>query len=196
MNVQNEWDRWAETWQQQPPVDMEQLRRRARRKLWRMRLIVALELLVTVVAVGQVARLILHPGVEWQWKFWGGMTMVFLLVVQGLLLHVRRGAWRATGEEAGDILRLTAKRAAAGIRLAKLNAWSALLWLAVTLAVAAPELVPAHWEHDPHLRTLVLLQCAVNLPIIAVGVGLCVWYIRRQRRRLREVRELLRDYDA
>jgi hypothetical protein len=67
--------------------------------------------------------------------------------------------------------------------------------LAVTLAVAAPELMPARWEHDSRLRSLVLLQFAVNLPIIAVGVGLCVWYIRRQRRRLREVRELLRDYD-
>ncbi|HWU76471.1 MAG TPA: hypothetical protein VN043_08195 [Rhodanobacter sp.] len=195
MNEQNEWQRWSELWRQQPSVDIERLRRGARRKLRRMRVAVALELLLTMIAVGQVMRLILDPGVEWRWKAWAGMTLVFMLVVQGLLLHVRRGAWRTAGEEAGDILRLTAKRATAGIRHAKLNAWSALLWLAVTLLVAAPELTPAHWQHDPRLRSMVLLQCAINLPIIALGVGLCAWYIRRQRRRLREVLALLRDYD-
>lgn len=195
MNDKNEWRDWSTLWQQQPSVDIKRLRRGAHRKLWRMRLTVALELLVTLIALAQVARLMLDPGTEWRWKVWGGMLLVLLPVGQGLLLHVRRGAWRATGEEAGDILQLAAKRAIVGIRLAQLNVWSLLLVLAVTLVVAAPDLTPTHWQHDPQLRSMVLMQCAINLPVIVGGVALCVWYIRRQRRRLREVQALLRDYE-
>lgn len=195
MSEQNEWQRWSELWQAPPSVDIERLRRGAHRKLWRMRLTVAMELLVSLIAMGQVLRLMLDPGAEWRWKIWGGMFLVFLPVGLGLLLHIRRGAWRASGEEAGDILQLAARRAIAGIRLAKLNVWSTLLWLAVTLVVAAPDLLPAHWQHDPRLRSMLLMQCAFNLPVIVGGIGLSIWYMARQRRRLREVNALLRDYE-
>jgi hypothetical protein len=195
MSERNEWQRWSELWQEPPAVDIERLRRGAHRKLWRMRLTVAMELLACTFAVTQLARLMLDPGTEWRWKVWGGMLLVLLPLGQGLVLHVRRGAWRAGGEEAGDILQLAARRAIAGIRLAKLNVWSLLLVLVVTLVVAAPELTPAHWEHDPQLRSMVLMQCAINLPIIVGGLGFCVWYMARQRRRLREVNALLREHE-
>lgn len=194
MSDKNEWQDWSALWQQQPSVDIERLRRGARRKLWRMRLTVGFELFVSIIAVGQVTWLMLNPGTEWRWKVWGGMFLVLLLLAHGLLLHIRRGAWRATGEEAGDILQLAAKRAIAGIRLARLNVWGTLLWVAVTLVVAAPDLVPTHWEHDPQLRSMILMQCAINLPIIVGGIGLSIWYMARQRRRLREVQSLLGAY--
>ena len=195
MNVQDEWDRWAEVWQQQPPADMERLHRRARRKLWRMRAIVVFELLVSAIAVAQVMRLMGFAGIEWRWKLWAALTLVLLLIMQGLLLRARRGAWRASGDGPGAVLRLMARQAVAGIRLARVNIWGVVLWVAVTLLVAAPELAPARWQHDPQLKRLILLQCAVNLPIIVAGLGLCAWYLRRQRRRLREVQALLRAYE-
>lgn len=195
MSEQNDWQDLSALWQQPASVDIERLRRGAHRKLWRMRVTVAFELLVSLIAMGQIVRLMLDPGTGWRWKVWGAMLLVLLPIGQGLLLQVRRGAWRATGEEAGDILQLAARRAVVGIRLAKLNVWSLLLVLAVTLVVAAPDLMPAHWQHDQQLRSMVLIQCAVNLPIIVGGLGLSIWYMRRQRRRLREVQALLRDYD-
>lgn len=193
MNVQDDWNRWAEDWQQQPSVDIDQLRHRVSRKLWRMRLTATLELLLTTVAVWQTWWLIVYPGIELRWKLWAACAMLLVLVGQYLLLQARRGTWRALGSDAGDLLQLTARRAIAGIRLAKLNAWSLLLMLAVTLVVAAPELMPAHWQHDAKLRSLILLQCAVNLPIVVLGFVGCAWYIRRQRRRLRDVQALLRE---
>lgn len=195
MNVRNEWDRWAEIWQQQPSMDMDRLRLRIRRKLWRMRVIVALELLVSAIAVVQVIRLMGFPGIEWRWKLWAAMTMAFLLIMQGLFLRARRGAWQARGDGPADALRLMARRAVAGIRLAKVNIWGIVLWTAVTLLVAAPELAPTRWQHDPQLKWLIVLQCAVNLPIIVAVLGLCAWYIRRQRRRLRQAEVLLRGYE-
>lgn len=193
MNVQDDWTRWSEDWQQQPAVDIDRLRRRVSRKLWRMRLTATLELLLNAVAVWQTWRLITHPGVEWRWKLWAGFAMVLMLALQYLFLQVRRGTWHASGSDAGDLLQLSARRASAGIRLAKVNAWSLLLVIVVTLLVAAPELTPAHWQHDAQFRSLVLLQCALNLPIVVLGFVGCAWYIRRQRRRLRDVQALLRE---
>jgi hypothetical protein len=193
MNVQDDWSRWAEDWQQQPSVDIDQLRHRVSRKLWRMRLTATLELLLTAVAVWQTWWLIAHPGIELRWKVWAACAMLLVLVGQYLLLQARRGTWRVLGSDAGDLLQLTARRAIAGIRLAKLNAWSLLLMLVVTLLVAAPELMPAHWQHDAKLKSLILLQVAVNLPIVVLGFVGCAWYIRRQRRRLRDVQALLRE---
>lgn len=195
MNVQDDWTRWAEDWQQQPSVDIDRLRQRVSRKLWRMRLTTTLELLVTAVAVWQTWWLITHAGIGLRWKLWGAFAMLLVLVGQYLVLQARRGTWRAPGSDAGDLLQLTARRAIAGIRLAKLNAWSLVLILAVTLVVAAPDLMPAHWQHDAKLKSLILLQCAVNLPIVVIGFVGCAWYIRRQRRRLREVQALLREHE-
>lgn len=193
MNVQDDWARWAETWQQQPPVDIDGLRQRVGRKLWRMRLTTTLELLLNAVAVWQTWRMIVHPGLELRWKLWAACAMLLVLAMQYLFLQARRGTWRAPGSDAGDLLQLTARRAIAGIRLAKVNAWSLLLLIAVTLLVAAPELTPEHWRHDANLRSLVLLQCVLNLPIVVLGLVGCGWYIRRQRRRLRDVQALLRE---
>lgn len=193
MNVQDDWTGWTEAWRQQPAVDIDRLRRRVSWKLRRMRLTAALELLLNAVAVWQTWRLIAHPGVEWRWQLWAAFAMLLVLVVQALLLQVRRGTWQAPGSDAGDLLQLTARRAIAGVRMARVNVWSLLLLIVVTLLVAAPELTPAHWQHDAKFRSLVLLQCALNLPVVVLGFAGCAWYLRRQRRRLRDVQALLRE---
>jgi hypothetical protein len=195
MNVQDDWNRWAGDWQQQPSVDIDRLRHRVSRKLWRMRMTATLELLVSAVAVWQTWRLIMQPGIDLRWKLWAACAMLLVLVGHYLVLRARRGTWRASGSDAGDLLQLTARRAIAGIRLATLNSWSLLLMLAVTLVVAAPDLMPAHWQHDAKLKSMILLQCAVNLPIVVIGFVGSAWYIRRQRRHLREVKALLREHE-
>lgn len=192
--MHDDWERWVGVWQQQPPVDVERLRRRVFTKQRRMRLTVVLEVLVTLVGVWQTLRAAMHPGLELRWKVWAVITLGFLLAVQWLFLHARRGVWRALGSGVEDLLQLTARRATVGIRLARLNVWSMLLWIATTLLVAAPELAPGRWLHDPKLKLIIVLQFAINVPIVLLIVGACVWYIRRQRRRLREVTALLRDY--
>jgi len=193
MNVQGDWIRWGEAWQQQPSVDIDWLRRRVSRKLWRMRLTVTLELLLNAVAVWQTWRLIAHPGVELRWKLWAACAMLLVLTMQILFLQARRGTWRASGNDPGDLLQLTARRTIAGIRMARVNAGGLALLIVVTLLVAAPELTPEHWQHDARLRSLILLQCALNLPIVVLGFVGCAWYIRRQRGRLRDVQALLRE---
>ena len=146
MNVNNDWERWAAVWQAQPPADLQRLRRGARHKLWRMGAFVAAELLASAIAVSQVVRLMMHPGLEWRWKVWAAMMLGFVLIMQYLFLRIRHGAWRSLGNDSTEFLRLEVRRAEAGIRLAKLNAWSLLLWVVVTLVVAAPELMPARWR--------------------------------------------------
>lgn len=194
MNPHEDWERWIDVWQQQPLVDVDRLRRGVIRKQWRMRLAAALELLATLVAVGQTLRAAVHPGLELRWRIWALVTLAFVLVVQWSFLHARRGAWRALGSDVQDLLRLTARRATVGIRLAKLNLWSMSLWIATTLVVAIPELTPERWQHDPKLKLMIVLQFAINVPIVLMIMGVGVWYIRRQRRRLCEVTALLLDY--
>lgn len=195
MNTPNEWSTLAELWQQPTSLDVERLHRRVRRKGWRMRLFAMLEVLLTAFAVVQVFRLLAMPGIEWRWKLWTLTALVFVVVVQWLVLHARRGTWQAAGHEPRELLQFTARRAAAGIRLAKINAWSLLVWVIVTLLVAAPELAPDRWLHDAELKHIVALQLIVNVPIIVGSFALCAWYIRRQRRKLGVVRRLLDELE-
>jgi ABC-type amino acid transport system permease subunit len=89
------------------------------------------------------------------------------------------------------MVELTISRAKAGIRLARLNAWSTLVWVVVTLIVATPELSPTHWQHDAKLRLTLIVQFVVNVPLIVALVAFCAWYIRRQRKRIRHANALL-----
>lgn len=185
MTAKDEWSQWGELWQQQPDVDVERWQKRAGRKRLRMKVIVAMELLASLLTVGQCLRLFGDYGTRW--RVWGGLTIVFVLVLQTLYLHIRRGTWRASGADVRSLLQLTAARAHAGIRLAKLNVWGTLLWVVATLVVAMPELDPGRWRHDPKLKLILALQFAVNTPMIVVLLVFCAWYIRRQRQRLRAI---------
>lgn len=181
----NDWSQWGELWRDQPTADVARLRREVTRKRWRMRVFVTLEIIASVFACGQCVWLAMTVSGRWRW--WGVASLLLVLLLQTLYLHVRRGTWRASGHDVTSLLRLTLARARAGIRLAWINLWSTLAWLALTLLVSAPELAPSRWEADPKLRLVLTLQVAINGPLIVATIALCAWYIRRQRRRIARI---------
>jgi len=186
----NDWSEWGELWRDQPAVDVSQLARAASRKRWRMRVIVALELLMSAVACAQCLRFMsITTG---RWQVWSIATLVFMLVLQWLYLHVRRGTWQASGDDVRSLLQLSLQRAAAGVRLARINLWSTAVWVVLTVLVSVPELEPSRWQADPKLKWILVLQCAVNGPLILAIIVFCLWYIRRQRARIARIGELLR----
>ena len=193
MNPHDDWTRWGESWRQQPAIDAQRLRRDVRRKTWRMRIVIALELLVALVAVAQLLWMLWQPGVSLRWKSWAGLSLALVATAIAMSLHLRRGTWRTLSDDPRDLLRFCEARAYAGIRLAKWNAWSTLLVIAVSLILAAPELDPARWQHDPQLRLLIVVQFIVNAPIVIAIFWSCAWYIRRQRRKLERLGMLLRE---
>ena len=184
-----EWSEWGALWKQQPTIDVPRLRRLAARKRVRMQAMVVLELLTTLAALAQILRL--FGGSSLRWRIWCVFSLVFVLVLQTLYVHIRRGTWRASGSDVHGMVRLTISRAEAGIRLGRLNVWGTLAWVVVTLVATVPELQPALWQHDARLRSMLILQFTVNGPFIIALIAFCVWYIRRQRERLRHANALL-----
>lgn len=189
----DDWKAWASDWQQLPTIDAARLQERARRKRLQMRLVLAFECATALFAASQVAWLWLNPGIPARWKLWSGFAFVLIVAVTCLSIHLRRGSWRALTDSVPDLLRLTAQRARAGIRLAWLNILGILVLLAVTLPVAAPWLAPSRWRDDPHLRLVLALQFGITGPLLLGGLVCFVVYLRRQRRRLRDAEALLRD---
>ena len=189
MMANDEWSRWSELWKQQPVADEAPLRRAAARKRLRMQFMAVLELLTTAFAIGQLLRLWGEPSLRW--RIWGALSAVCILALQALYLHIRRGTWRASGSDVRSMVELTIRRARAGIRLAHLNAWVTVVGAMATLIVAMPELSPTRWQHDAKLRLILIVQFAVNVPLILALIAFCAWYIRRQRQRIRHANVLL-----
>jgi len=186
----NDWSQWGELWRDQPAVDVSRLARAASRKRWRMRVMVALELLTSAGACVQCIRLMsITTG---RWQVWSLATLAFMLILQWLYLHVRRGTWQASGNDVHSLLQLTLQRAVAGVRLARVNLWSTLVWVMLTVLVSVPELEPARWQGDPKLKLILVLQLAVNGPLILAIIAFCIWYIRRQRARISRIEDLLK----
>jgi hypothetical protein len=183
MTAHDDWSRWGEDWQRQPPVDLNRLRARVRRKQW----------LTMLVAMGQSVYLLLMPGADTRWKLWGALMLAMLAPAPYLSLRVRRGTWRAPAESVSDLLQLTMRRARAGICLAWINILSVPLLLAITLPIAAPWLAPSRWRHDPALRHTLALIVGINGVVIGGLLVFFVIFLQRQRQRLRRIEALLRD---
>ena len=189
MKPDDDWARWSDVWKQQPAVDVRRLQRRVRRKLWQMRAMVAWRWTGCLVAVALVARLQLMPEVPLPLKVWAALMLLLLAALLYFRLRAYRGTWRPASDSVPDLLRLTAKRAKAGIRLAWVNIAGILVIAAVSLLVAAPWLMSSRWQDNPALR-----QSLIPL-IVFCGAYLTfnVVYMRRQRRRLRGAEALLRE---
>lgn len=190
MNTHDDWQDWSTQWQQQPVVDVECLRRRTLNKRRRMLAMVAFETVVSMIAVGQCAWLLASRHVDPRWKSFALGAMVLVAALWIVSLWLRKGTWRAAGERVTDLLRLQARRARAGIRLAQLQLWSLSVVVGGSIALAWPSLQPSAWMHDAALRRLLLVQIGANAPIVLGGVVFCLWYIRRQRRRLARIAQL------
>ena len=196
MNSHNDWARWSDNWKREPVIDTQLLRRRTRRKLWRMRIVVTLELLVTLTVTAQLIWFLGQPDFTARWKIWAGSSLLVVASVQILVLHIRRGTWRASADTTRELLVLGRQRALAAIGLVKLNIWSMLVVVATTLLAAEPYLDPQRWQHDPHLKLILVIQFAVNAPIVIGSFVISAWYICRQRRKIRQLDALLQDEDA
>lgn len=194
MNSQSEWNRWQSEWRQQPAADIDKLLRHTRRKRLQMQAVVAFECLVGVFAAGQLVRMYLLPGVTLRWKVWIVLAALLFAVVAYLEFRMRRGTWAAATENVADLLRLTARRARAGIRLAWLGITGMAVLVAITLPIAAPWLAPSRWQHDPALQRLLLLQIGANGVVILVALVSLTCYILYLRRRLRRIQTLLQEY--
>ncbi len=188
----SDWTRWGEQWRTQPGIDVAHLRAQARRKLLRMRLMVGVELLATALACGQLVWMLLWDETTWRWKIWAGCTLAFLIGLEASLLWVRRHTWSVPADSMAALLELGLKRARAGLRLARLNAGGLAVVVAASLLAAWPWLDPQRWQADPHLKLLVLVQCAANLPVVVIGFAFCAWYARAQKRRIAALEALLR----
>lgn len=195
MSRHDDWNRWGDAWQKQAVVDVTWLHRQMLRKQRRMVAAVAFEWLVTLFATSQVARLLLMPDIGLRWKAWALLALLLVLPVPYLSLRLRRGSWRAATGSMRAQLQLMARRARVGIRLAWLNILGVPLLLAISLPFAAPWLAPSCWLHDATLRRQLALLLGVNGIVLGVGLVLCVLYLRRQRRRLREVEARLYEID-
>lgn len=196
MNTQDEWTQWRDSWQRQPVVDVHRLRRQVRHKRWRMFAMVAFEAVSSLFALVQTAWLMQHPLLGLRWKIFSVGAMVLILALWALSLGVRRGTWRASGDRVDDLLRLTAHRARAGIRLGWVGLYGLAVLLVFVIALAWPQLQPASWQHDVRLRFMLAVQIAFNGPVVLATVTFNLWYIRRQRRRLARITQLLGEQDA
>lgn len=197
MNPQDDWAQWGESWRRQPTADIQRLRLRVERKRRRMLAVVALEWVVSCLSVVAVVSALLSDQVELRWKIaaTGSLALVALLLYLGL--HVRRGTWRASADSVQALLQLTMRRARAGIRLAWIQMGATLLVATAVLLLALPDLQPASWQHDAKLRLILVVQFAANTPVVLATLAFCVWYIRRQRRRIERIASLLdTDRDA
>ena len=195
MKSDDDWTRWGSAWQRQPAVDGPRLQRRVRLKLWQMRAMVAWRWIGCLVAVALVARLQFMPGVPLRLKVWAVFILLLFLQLMYFRLRTYRGTWRSASDSVPGLLRLTAKRAKAGIRLAWVNIVGILVIAAVSLLVAVPWLMSSRWQHDPALRQSLIPPIVFCCAYLAFNIV----YMRRQRRRLRDAEALLRgesDEDA
>lgn len=190
----NDWSQWGELWRDQQTLDVARLGRNVSRKYWRMRGMVMLEIVLSLVACVQCVRLMTLSSGRWQW--WSVASLLFVLLLQGLYLHARRNTWRASGRDVRSLMQLMLRRCRAGIRLAQINLAGTLIWVAVTVLVTAPDLMPSRWAADPRLKTTLMLQLAVNTPLVLAIIGICLWYIRRQQARIVQINTWLASDSA
>lgn len=169
----NEWSDLQALWQQQPSVptvDVAALQREAERRSRWIRLRSALELLVTVVAVGNCIRALLDPRkLIAHGLLWG--LIVCVLAVAGWIFVQRRRQWRSRGLAPAALLAFERQRARISMRIWRLNiwgslaVWAGLVWMAHAAMQAGPEapgaLPPQTWALNLWLNAAVVLVAAV-----------------------------------
>jgi len=193
MKPADDWNRWAQTWQQQPSINVDQLRQQVRRKQWRMRIFIVWRVIGAIIVVTALTRLQMAPGIPIPMRVWGGIMLPLFALIFYMRVRQYRGIWNAASEGTVDLLRLTAKRARAGIRLAWTNVAAIILISVVSLSFAAPYLMPVRWLHDPNVRHVLAPLIATNGAIAIAALVINASYMHRQRARLHHVEALLAE---
>lgn len=166
-------DDLAHGWNSLADRDISALVRSTRRRLWQMRIVLGVEIAITLAAYLGLVWMI-QGGHSMPWIIY----MTFFALAGTLMLAgsiaLRRGTWCARGTQSHELLELALQRARVGAALARLHLWSLLLvwifvaiWSAVTWSTTAVDNV-----HDPAIWLL-----AYGL---AGGMSLasCAWTLR------------------
>ncbi len=191
MNSGDFWQSIKEDWHSvSPTVDVPKLRRQVERKRRRMLAFQILDTVVTLVFTGMVATVGLPAAMRI------GHVESWLLVVAAWIVLLASGwmrfsTWKTDGLDAVGLLRVDLRRARGGMYFVWFNI--------VAVPVAYTLFVPAYWHiwstgNETQQHHLLLGIC-FNIAFYLVIVGWAIWYGRRQRRKIRRAKYLLRQLE-
>jgi len=191
-------DEWADlqsVWQVQAAVapDLPGLRREVERRLRRMRVVCALEVLVAFVALGNCTRaLLMHDRVPLPVP----MIIAFMALILGYTswaLWQRRRQWLAVALAPHALIEFERARTLTSLRIWRVSTWLALgVWIALTVnAIHAmqngPVRLPAYtW----------LIVVGLNAWVVLASAALGWWLGRRRRQRLRRLQAMQQELQA
>lgn len=120
-NNNNELADLQDVWQDTPPVDMQNMAKKARFVWWRMRINFAMEVILSLVGLGVLAVMIDFSSVAA--TSFGLVASLYCIGALWAAFHIRKGAWGEAGEDALSLVRLQIKRANSSILYVKLNTY-------------------------------------------------------------------------
>jgi hypothetical protein len=181
-----EWDGLAAVWRDTEVDRAGEIRALVRRQSRRMRYLLALEVVVTIVVLGLVASIaIRRPGPVTFW--WALASVLHTAVVWAFAWWNRRGVWRPMAETTSAYLRLALDRTLRQRRAA---------WFAIGLVAIEGAVMFAWVELEPARGVWPWISAAtVFLGAIAVSVVLLLVSGRRLAR-LRALDRAMRQTDA
>ncbi len=184
----DDWSALTAAWQAQP-IDVEALRRASLRRGRRMRLLMALDVVLAVIAVGLVAHLLLGDA-GFVARVGAGIGIVALTASVWINFSLRRGLWHAANDSAVGLLKLQRERRRNAIRMAL---WGpvflplgALTGFLISRGTPRPE-TAAGWPPSLKLALIGVLVAAFCLGSLL--------YVRRQRRRIAAIDAHLAQLD-
>ena len=191
MNSGNFWQSIKEDWQSvSPAVDVGKLRRQVESKRRRMLVFQIMDTVVGLGLTGMVATVgfprAMHIGPVESW-----FLVAFVWIVLLASGWVRFSTWRTEGLDAAGLLRVGLRRAKGGMYFVWFNI--------VVLPLLYALFVPAYWHiwstGDAAQRHRVIVGICLNIAFYLLIVGWAIWYGKRQRRKIRRAKDLLRQLE-
>jgi hypothetical protein len=187
MNRDDDWSTLAAAWQAQP-VDLDHLRRATRRRTWRMRLLMVLDLVCAAILVAGGAYLFAADAGLWPRV--GAAIGVATLGISVLINYrLRSGLWHTAHDSVIGLLKLQRERRRNAIRMAL---WGPLFlpFGMLTGLLIGPNIALPLAPGQPRWLKILL----VSGLLIAFCIG-TVLYVRRQRRHIAAIDALLEQME-
>lgn len=182
------WAAASVTWrtgEHQSATLTEQLARRVRRQSDSLRLILAGEIVLTLVILVVSGAAIIRNAGAGALRV-GAMVVLYTAAVWAFTLWNRRGIWAPYGETTADFVALLRVRAQRRIR----TAWFSQIVITVAALLLSREMQAAWRAGEVSLVDWVWIYFGVYTAAVIVW---SVWYRRQARREMRELDALLRD---
>jgi len=184
-SAEQDWQRWAETWQQQPlEVDVPGLLAAVRQRRRSLFIGVALELAGTLIVTAAVAALWQRPDAA-ALRGWSLVALAIVWLFQFAALGLRRSLLSALALDPGALLGWLERRVRSRIRYVWLTVLAMLMLMLIALSLGG--LLPqAVWIGSPLQRA----PLAQGLLLAGMGLGTGLWAclsLRRQRAELRRI---------